>query len=119
MRFMRMFHPSLLLCTSALFGCTGYGPGPKSIAHPDPAVKIPAIVQAAENTDHSSADELVKELESGDPAVRLFAIEALERLTGETFDYRYYDDPEQRKPAVLRWQQWIASQGAKSAADQP
>jgi hypothetical protein len=34
----------------------------------------------------------------------------LQRLTGETYGYRYYDDDERRKPAVARWNDWLQTQ---------
>jgi hypothetical protein len=69
--------------------------------------KIPAIKSAAETRDISAAPEMVKDLESDDPAVRFYAIEGLERLTGETFGYVYYDDELRRREAVMRWKRWL------------
>ena len=85
------------------------GPGPvKDVRNPDPSGKIPAIKAAVEEHDPAAVRQLVKDLDSDDGAVRFFAIEALERLTGETFAYHYYDDEDERRPAVLRWRQWLA-----------
>ena len=44
------------------------------------------------------------------PAIRFYAIESLYRITGKTFDYHYYDDENERRPAVKRWQKWMAEQ---------
>ena len=55
---------------------------------------------------------MVKNLESDDPAVRLFAIEGLRRLTGDDFGYDYYADADQRAPAVQRWKQWLEMQSS-------
>ena len=76
--------------------------------NPDQSGKIPAIKEAVEEHDPAAVRQLVKDLDSDDGAVRFFAIEALERLTGESFAYHYYDDEDERRPAVLRWRQWLA-----------
>jgi hypothetical protein len=51
---------------------------------------------------------MVKDLHSTDPAVRMFAILGLRRLTGETFGYRYFDGEDERRGAAGRWEQWLA-----------
>ena len=83
---------------------------PRLISNPDPSGKIPAYKIAVENKDLSHAKQMVDDLESDDPAVRFYAIEGLQRLTGETFGYEFYLDEEQRKPSLGRWKQWLAKQ---------
>jgi hypothetical protein len=73
----------------------------------DIQAKIPAIKSAAEKRDLSAAPKMVKDLESDDPAIRFYAIEGLERLTGETFGYVYYDDAPKRREAVMKWRRWL------------
>ena len=90
-----------------LLGCRGSGPV-KDVRNPDPAGKIPAIKLAVDEHDPVAIRQLVKDLDSDDGAVRFFAIEALRRITGQTFAYHYYDDEDERRPAVLRWRQWLA-----------
>ncbi len=80
----------------------------KDVKNPDPSGKIPAYKQAVREKDRSATVQMVKDLDSDDPAVRLFAIVGLRRLTGETFGYQYFDDAHQRRPAVKRWTQWLA-----------
>lgn len=70
---------------------------------PNPAAKMYAIEQAARAGDRSAIRSIVEQLESDDPAVRCLAIATLKRLTGETFGYRDFDPPEQRRAAVERW----------------
>lgn len=84
--------------------------GPKTIDNPDPTVKIPAIKEAVQSDDKAAISELVKNLSSDDPAIRFYAIQGLQRLTGKDFGYKYYDEPELRKPAVKQWQDWLAEQ---------
>jgi hypothetical protein len=89
-------------------GC--FTPEPASIASHDPDRLIPAIKQAVNSGDHSAVPYLVQDLESDDSAIRMYAIDGLHRLTGQTLDYRYYDDEIDRRPAVARWKQWLAAQ---------
>lgn len=92
----------------ALAGCGAHGP--RRVSDEDPGDKIPAIKAAVQNGDRRAVPQLIKDLESDDPAVRFYAIDGLKSLTGQTFGYRYYDDDPQRKPAVKRWKQWLAEQ---------
>src|SRR4051794_10554167 len=81
------------LALAALVSAAGCGPPPdKSLANSDPSGKIPAIKKAVRAHDLRAAPQLVKDLESDDAAVRMYSIEALRRLTGQEFGYRYYDD---------------------------
>ena len=84
---------------------------------PDPSIKVPAIKGVA-SADETAADQsaavgpLIDDLSSDDPAVRLFAAEGLRRITGESFGYEPYLDPEPRAAAVERWKQWSATRVA-------
>jgi hypothetical protein len=94
-----------------LLGCAGHGP--RTVSNPDLEEKIPAIEDASRKHDLSAAPELVKDLDSDDPAVRFYSICGLQGLTGETFGYRYYDSDDNRKPAVERWRQWLIGRRPK------
>lgn len=60
---------------------------------------------------------MVKDLDSDDPAVRFYAIGGLKRLTGQTFGYHYYEDEQQRRPALEKWKAWLQGwQAGQSAA---
>lgn len=87
-------------------GCSGVS-GPRVVADPDPSIKIPAIKAVAETNDYSEVKQLVKDLESDDPAVRFYSITALEKLTGQTFGYQYFVDEEKRAPALGKWKAWL------------
>ena len=108
----------VVTCATGICGCSE-PTGPRTVRSEDLAVKIPAIKQAAEAKDLSAAPQLVKDLESDDAAVRLFAIEGLRQMSGEEFGYVYYADREQRKPAVTKWRQWLAEQGAATRPARP
>jgi HEAT repeat protein len=69
----------------------------------NPAARMYAIEQAARSGDQSAIRNLIEELDSDDPAVRMLAISTLERLTGETYGYRQYDSVMQRREAIARW----------------
>jgi len=46
---------------------------------------------------------LVEQLDSDDPAVRVFAINALERITGERLGYNPYANEVARRSAIDAW----------------
>ena len=90
-------------------------PRPKLVVtNPDPSVKIPAIKQAVANKNTDAERQLVKDLDSDDPAVRFYAIEGLRKLTGQSFGYRYFDDEDARRPAVEKWKAWLTAQHSGS-----
>ncbi|MGH7215506.1 MAG: HEAT repeat domain-containing protein [Tepidisphaeraceae bacterium] len=95
-----------MLAAGASAGCSG-APGPRTVINPDPSVKIPAIKQAVREKDRDAVRQLVKDLESDDPAVRFYAIEGLQRLTRQDFGYVFYQGEDARKPALKRWRQWV------------
>jgi len=70
---------------------------------PDPASKMYAIEDAVRRNDCTELASIVEQLDSDDPAVRLVAISALERMTGETHGYLHYATREEREQAVRRW----------------
>ncbi len=100
-------------------GCAAPRPV-RNVTNPDPSGKIPAIKQAVRDKNARAAPQLVKDLNSEDPAVRFFAIGALRRLTGETLGYQYFDDEPARTPAVKRWEQWLHERGnIRAETDEP
>jgi hypothetical protein len=80
----------------------------------NPAAKMYAIEYAARAGDHDAVEHIIRQLDSDDPAVRMLAIGALERLTGETHGYRHFDHPLERRKAIRRWVAW--TQGDASDA---
>jgi hypothetical protein len=80
--------------------------GPKVVTSPNPSLKIPAIKASVEKKDYSALKQLIKDLESDDPAVRFYSISALERLTGQTFGYQYFAEDEKRSLPVEKWKAW-------------
>ena len=43
-------------------------------------------------------------------------IRSLEQRSGQSFGYRYYEQPEKRQPAVDRWHAWLKDQDAPQIA---
>src|SRR4051794_11618139 len=90
-------------------GCTGPGPV-VGLRSDEVAGRIPAMKLAAEKRDRSAVPSLIDLLASDDSAERFYAIEALQRITGQTLDYHYYDTDANRAAAIERWKAWLATQ---------
>lgn len=86
-------------------GC--FSPDPISIKSDSAPSAVPAIKEAADRNDRTAIPRLIDDLDDTDPAIRFAAITALQKMTGQTFDYNYYDDMEDRQPAVDRWRDWL------------
>ena len=71
-----------------------------------PDGRIQAIIGAAREMDTTKVPELIDQLDSDDPATRMFAIRALERITGQTMGYQHEGPIEERKAAIERWVRW-------------
>lgn len=78
-------------------------PTRKDLRSGNPLDRARAVVALAEQRDAQAIPKLVDLLDDRDPGVRLYTIQALERLTGESFGYRYFDGPADRAAAVQRW----------------
>lgn len=96
----------LCLIGGLIGGCTAPR-RPLVVTDPDPSVKIPAMKALVEDRDLRYFEQLVEDLDSDDPAVRFYAIQTLQRLTGQTMDYAYFHDEFEREPALQRWMQWL------------
>jgi hypothetical protein len=86
-------------------GC--WTPEPKSLNSDSAPTAIPAIKDAAIARDHKAIPRLIVDLDNGDSAIRFAAIGALEKMTGQTFGYHYYDTELARRPAIERWRHWL------------
>ncbi len=72
----------------------------------DPSARTRALRQAVKNNDRSAIPNMIEMLDSPDPAHRLLAIGALQRMTGQTLDYDYAAPDYKRDPAIRRWIAW-------------
>jgi hypothetical protein len=87
--------------------------GPVSVNSDDPDLEILAMKRDAVDDNKRDIPKLVSDLQSDDPAIRFYSIETLFRLTHDDFGYHYYDNDEQRAPAVARWQKWLKESAAR------
>ncbi len=69
----------------------------------NPASRLYAIHRAAATGDEAAVPALVESLDHDDPAVRMMAINALERLTGTRMGYDPYAGPVARRQAADAW----------------
>lgn len=90
---------------ACLVGC--FPTAKKGFDSPDNALRIDASVQAAESGDAKAVPDLVRLLDSDDPATRLVAIRSLEKITGTTLGYDHAGNVSQREAGVQRWQGWL------------
>ena len=89
-----------------LSGC--FTPEPKSLTSDRaPSAGARPSKTPARPKDKKSIPRLITDLDDPDPAIRFAAIYALAEITGQTFDYYYYDDAADRRAAVERWQAWL------------
>ena len=102
----------------AIGGCTAPR-GPIEVTNPDPSGKIPAMKKAVREHDLKVVRQLFKDLDSDDPAMRLFAIHALHELTGQRYGYEYFADDIQRRPALDQWKLWLAQQEGTAPSTRP
>ena len=92
-----------------VFGCgTPKKAYPEALMSENPAERAAAIKHAAEIRDRSVIHILIDRLEDEDEAVRLFAILALEKLTGQRHGYNYHASRVERFRAVRRWRRYLA-----------
>ncbi|HOF18239.1 MAG TPA: HEAT repeat domain-containing protein [Phycisphaerae bacterium] len=73
----------------------------------DPSVRIQAIHEAGETRNEKALPYLVDRLTDSEQDVRFYAILALERMTGQTLGYRYFDPAAERDEAAKRWRKWV------------
>lgn len=65
-----------------------------------------AIRDAATKNDQAAVPALINRLDSDDPAERLLAQRALEKLTGQSCGYDHAASRQDRQAAVQRWVAW-------------
>ena len=98
-------------------GCARpHTPYPESFNSFLPEERILAAKHAAEIHDREAIPLLVDRLEDDDPAVRLFTILALEKITGTRLGYDYAGDELERARAAQRWRRYVAEQAASRPA---
>jgi len=92
---------------AALAGCAAPPASQGGFDSDNPAAILYAIRRAGDQRDAAAVPDLVACLDNDDPAVRMMAIGALDRITGTRMDYDPYAEPEQRQVAAQRWAQAV------------
>lgn len=98
--------PVLVAMTLALLlvACNPPGEvGRGGIHAPDSQTRLDHIIEAGRTGDGHAIAPLIEQLDSDDPAVRLYAITALRRITGQQMGYSPYASQATRQPAIRRW----------------
>ncbi len=84
---------------------------------PSPAARSLAIEQAVRAHDLRAVPKIVEQLDADDPVIRMLAIDALYRLTGETYGFRHSDPPHDRHAAIQEWVNAVRSGAVPHPAD--
>jgi outer membrane murein-binding lipoprotein Lpp len=100
---------------ATLGGCSSSPP--PDLASPVPSARIEAIGDASKHPSPQELKGLIAQLDSDDPAVRVFAIAALEHATGQRRGYDPADPPRLREEAADRWQKWYCQEYGLPAPD--
>ncbi|KKL50306.1 hypothetical protein LCGC14_2306820 [marine sediment metagenome] len=103
---------AMALWTASLTGCTARMPRlpiAAALQSGAPAQRSDGCIRAGEARDEQVVPLLVERLEDRWPEVRMFAIGALKRITGQTHGYRHFASYADRAEAVGRWRQWLKS----------
>ena len=111
-----------LLCvcwTVVPSGCAWLGSGDyvKNISSVQPEVASKAMNTAAQKKSRLAIVPLVKRLYDEDPVMRLSAIRALQRITGEDMGYRSYEPQVKRMAAIKRWEAWLIQEGLQNGQE--
>ena len=72
-------------------------------------MRVAAIKDVSLRNDHSQVTRLIDRLDDEVAEVRLFAVLALRKMTGQQFGFRAHDLPLRRSEAVERWRDWAKS----------
>jgi HEAT repeat protein len=89
------------------------------LQHHDPRVRTRAAARAGKARDERAVPYLVDRLTDPENEVRMVAIISLERITGETMGYYYYEPPDRRAEAVRRWRQWLQNRRGGRTSTRP
>ena len=106
---------ALAAVAAMMVGCGGGWASPRleHLEIRDVELRLRAIKWAGENKVEAAVPLLVDRLQEEDAAVRFFAIQALERITGTRMGYDYAAGAAQRAEAVARWRASLGLVGAR------
>lgn len=107
--------PPFLVLALAVSGCSQ--PVMRaSFEDATPAERTLAAANAARDRDEASIPHLIAMLDSEDPAQRMVAGDALERITGETQGFFFADPEPKRREAIGRWREWYLQNARRPIA---
>jgi len=109
----------VLLSACSLVGCGEQRDIAAGFQDEDPNARIAAIRSAGRDKLESTVPYLVDRLTDSEAEVRMFAIIALQEITGLTHEYRHYDPATLRQGAVERWRKWLVGNRDKSRETRP
>jgi len=109
----RVLVAAVVACMSA----PGCGRARSDFGSDLPEANLEALTDPAK-MDPRTIPDRIRLLDSDDPAVRLFAIRSLERLTGQTLGYDHAAPKPERSRAVDRWVEWLAEREAADRGDE-
>lgn len=84
-----------------------------------PRERLLGIRKAASEGDTGAVPDLIERLHASDPAERLYAIAALERITGERHGYDPSSSEVEREAAIDRWVAWAEAAGLGAGRARP
>jgi hypothetical protein len=97
----------------AMAGCGGGGGSPTGgtisadLQSEYPEIRAKACIRAGDARDGAVIGLLVERLEDPETEVRMLAIDALDRITGQRQGYRWAAGADDRAAAVARWREWL------------
>ena len=120
-----MLHCRMLTCLLAFVAAAaaaGCMPSARSgdLYSDNPAPLLQAIHQAGKAGDTAAVPRLIELLDHDDDAIRMFSIQALERITGheDRMGYDPYAPATKRRPAIRKWVE-AANEGRLGALSTP
>jgi len=100
------------LAALAAWACAACAPSATEggFKNPAPGAQVYAIESAVREERKQQIPEIVECLRSDDDLVRMMAIGALERMTGQTLGYDFTDPLPLRLEGYRRWRAWVIAE---------
>ena len=101
-----------VLTALSVWACAACAPSATEggFKNPAPGAQVYAIESAVREERKQQIPEIVECLRSDDDLVRMMAIGALERMTGQTLGYDFTDPLPLRLEGYRRWREWVIAQ---------
>ncbi|MEQ8317748.1 MAG: hypothetical protein RIE77_02345 [Phycisphaerales bacterium] len=102
---MRTVRTTISVGALAMAGCNASLPA--DFEAPDAGSRIRAVIATARQPTHEDLTQMVRALNSDDPALRSLSIAALQRTAGDRFGYDAWAPEPERRAAIDRWKRWL------------